>query len=83
MKKCVFAGGSRVTRVHPDPSCFEPDTDPESDKDTTDQPAVRTRQASRQVQLANRFNPRAHELWCKAYDAAGNAGSSAPVTVFK
>jgi thermitase len=25
----------------------------------------------------------AHELQCKAYDAAGNAGSSAPVTVFK
>lgn len=25
----------------------------------------------------------AHELQCKAYDAAGNTGSSAPVTVFK
>ena len=25
----------------------------------------------------------AHELQCKAYDAAGNAGSSAPLTVFK
>ena len=25
----------------------------------------------------------AHELHCKAYDASGNAGSSAPITVFK